>query len=74
MNNRGRPAGRMTVRRRQAFDAITEAAANGENISLSRLARQLGQGYDYRNAKRIVRDLERMGQIPNTLVGVRGIN
>jgi len=62
MNNRGRPAGRMTARRRQAFDAITEAAANGENISLARLARKIGV-YDYREARRIIGDLRVMGVV-----------
>lgn len=62
MNNRGRPAGRMTVRRRQAFDAITEAAANGEKITLARLARKIGV-YSYRDARRIVDDLRKLGAV-----------
>lgn len=62
MNNRGRPAGRMTVRRRQAFDAITEAAANGEKITLARLARKIGV-YSYRDARRIVGDLRKLGAV-----------
>lgn len=62
MNNRGRPAGRMTQRRRQAFEAITEAAANGEQITLARLARKIGV-YDYREARRIMGDLRTMGAV-----------
>lgn len=62
MNNRGRPAGRMTLRRRQAFDAITEAAANGESITPAHLARKIGV-YSYRDAKRIVGDLKKMGAL-----------
>lgn len=62
MNNRGRPAGRMTVRRRQALDVIVEAAVQGENISLARLARKIGV-YSYRDARRIVDDLRRLGAV-----------
>lgn len=62
MSERGRPPGRMTLRRRQAYEAITEAAANGESISLARLARTIGV-YDYREARRIVGDLRRLGAV-----------
>jgi hypothetical protein len=62
MNNRGRPPGRMTLRRRQAFEAITEAAANGERLSLARLAREIGV-YSYRDARRIIDDLRKLGAV-----------
>lgn len=52
----------MTLRRRQAFEAITEAAANGEMIKPSHLARKIGV-YSYRDAKRIVGDLIKMGEL-----------
>lgn len=57
-----RPANRMTYRRRQVLDEIMDAAAHGENITLARLARRCGL-YDYRHARRIKRDLERMSAI-----------
>lgn len=59
---RGRPAGQMTHRRQQIFDAIIEAAERGEVVSAWHLARRCGI-YDYRNAKRIVRDLKRLGRL-----------
>lgn len=62
MSERGRPPGRMTLRRRQAYEAITEAAANGEMIKPSHLARKIGV-YSYRDAKRIVGDLIKMGAL-----------
>lgn len=54
-----RPANLMTHCRRKVLEEITEAAAHGEHISLARLARRCGL-YDYRHARRIKRDLERM--------------
>jgi DNA-binding IscR family transcriptional regulator len=57
---RGRPAGQMTHRRRQVLDAMTMAAAQGEPISFARLARRCGL-YDYREARRIVADLRKLG-------------
>lgn len=57
---RGRPAGRMTTRRRQALDRIMDAAAEGRTLSLARLAREIGV-YDYREARRIKCDLAKLG-------------
>lgn len=56
---RGRPAGRMTSRRWQVFQAYSATIDAGERLSWSRLARECGL-YDYREARRIVRDLERL--------------
>lgn len=60
MMGRGRPAGQMTHRRRQVLAEITEAAANGERITMAALARRCGL-CDYREAARIARDLRKMG-------------
>lgn len=60
--NRGRPIGQMTQRRKQVLEAYTEAAASGERISLSRLARECGL-YDYRKARRVLNDLRRLGAV-----------
>lgn len=59
---RGRPPGQMTLRRRQVFAEIAEAAERGETITLSSLARRIGL-YDYREARRIVRDLRQLGRV-----------
>jgi len=59
---RGRPAGLMTHRRQQVLEEIADAVAHGESITLARLARRCGL-YDYRNARRIMRDLKEMGAI-----------
>lgn len=58
---RGRPPGQMTHRRRQVLEAMNHAAAQGEPITLARLARRCGL-YDYREARRIVADLRKLGQ------------
>lgn len=62
--SRGRPAGRMTHRRRQVLMAIADAAAEGRRPSLASVARRCGL-YDYRDARRIVRDLSRIDALPN---------
>jgi len=59
---RGRPRGQMTTRRRQLLAAHQMLAAEGQPVSISRLARECGL-YDYRDARRIVADLRRMGRI-----------
>lgn len=59
---KGRKPGVMTARRKQVLEAMTEAAASGERIGVMRLARKCGL-YDYRDARRIVRDLRRMGVV-----------
>lgn len=58
--SRGRKPLQMTARRRQVLDEIRQAHAEGERITLSRIARRCGL-YDYRSAKRIVSDLRKMG-------------
>lgn len=62
MRKRGRPAGVMTHRRRQVFEHLSEAVARGEPLSFATLARRCGL-YDYRDARRIVHDLKRMGAV-----------
>jgi hypothetical protein len=57
---RGRKPNQMTHRRRQVLDEITEAVAHGERLTLASIARRCGL-YDYRDARRIMRDLQRMG-------------
>lgn len=57
-----RPAGTMTHRRQQVLAEHMEAAERGERISLARLARTCGL-YDYRDAKRILADLRKMGAV-----------
>lgn len=59
---RGRPALTMTHRRRQVLEHYAGKAEDGQRISLSELARRCGL-YDYRDARRIIRDLERIGAI-----------
>lgn len=48
----------MTRQRRRVLAELTEAQEKGERISLRRLARQCGL-YDFRDARRIVRDLRK---------------
>lgn len=59
---RGRPAGKMVMTRlrEQALGEIADAVAQGESISLARLARRCGL-YDYRDARRVMNDLKKMG-------------
>lgn len=59
---RGRPANQMTRRRRQVLDQYETAAKSGEPISMARLARQCGL-YDFRDARRIVGELRKMGAL-----------
>lgn len=59
---RGRPPGQMTHRRKQALAAITKSVANGERVTLASLARRCGL-YDYRDARRIMADLKRIGAL-----------
>lgn len=62
ISRRGRPSGRMTPRRQRVLEALIDAAASGEHISLAKIARRCGLT-DYRNARRIRDDLRRMGAI-----------
>lgn len=52
----------MTHRRLQVLAEMRFAAEMGERISLARLARRCGL-YDYREARRIVGDLRKLGEI-----------
>lgn len=60
--SRGRPPGQMTHRRRQVLAEYADAAASGERISWAELARRTGL-YDYRDARRVLGDLKRMGAL-----------
>jgi hypothetical protein len=59
---RGRPALVMTHRRRQVLAFLADCAANGERVTLGRLVRRCGL-HDNSSAKRIIRDLKRMGSV-----------
>lgn len=59
---KGRPSGQMTHRRRQVLEEYIDAAQDGRRISLAQLARRCGL-HDYRDARRIVTDLKRLGAI-----------
>jgi hypothetical protein len=59
---RGRPTGQITHRRRQVLDYLIDRAAEGERITLGRLVRSCGL-YDRSAAKRILRDLRKMGAV-----------
>lgn len=61
---RGRPAGAMTRRRLQVLSEYRDAANRGERISWAELARRTGL-HSYNDARRIIRDLHRLGAIPN---------
>lgn len=52
----------MTHRRRQVLEQVIDAAQEGERLSLARIARTCGL-YDYREARRIVSDLRKLGAI-----------
>lgn len=60
MANRGRPALVMTHRRRQVLNELGDLIRAGEKVTMTELARRCGL-CDYREARRIVRDLKRMG-------------
>lgn len=62
MMGRGRPKWRMTKRRRQVLRKLIDCAANGERLTMAELARRCGL-YDYRHARRIVKDLTYMGEV-----------
>lgn len=59
MKPKGRPRDAMTTRRKQVLDVITESR---DRLSWAEIARRCGI-HDYNNARRTVRDLERMGRI-----------
>lgn len=59
---RGRPVGLMTHRRTQVYEEMVRIASEGGEVRLARLARSCGL-YDYRNVRRIVADLRRLGKL-----------
>lgn len=59
---RGRPANQMTHRRQQVLERYQACAQSGESISLARMARECGL-YDFRDARRIVGELRKMGEL-----------
>lgn len=59
---KGRPRGEMTPKRTQVRDCIQHYRSRGVYVSLSRIARECGLT-DYRNARRIVTDLQQIGAI-----------
>ncbi len=59
-NVRGRPALTLTPLRQQVLLALMSCEASGERLTKAELARRCNL-HDYRSAKRIVRDLQRMG-------------
>lgn len=59
---RGRPRGQMTHRRRQVLEELIDAAQEGRRISWAEVARRTGL-HSYNDARRIARDLERIGAI-----------
>ena len=60
----GRPAGHMTQRRKQVLATYSAAISRGERVSWAELARRCGL-HSYNDARRIIRDLERMGKLCN---------
>ena len=62
MKNRGRPKWTMTKRRKQVLLQLIDCASNGEKVTMAELARRCGL-YDYRVARRIVKDLAKMGAV-----------
>lgn len=59
---RGRPPGAMTHHRRKVLAAYADMIARGHPVNFARIARRCGL-YDYREARRIVNDLRKMGAI-----------
>lgn len=61
-NIRGRPAGKLTIRRRQVLDYAMRCEAKGEGVVLGKLMRTVGL-CDRSAAKRILKDLRGMGLV-----------
>lgn len=62
MPNRGRPTGRMTTRRQQVLAEYACMIADGKRVSWAELARRTGL-HSYNDARRIIRDLEKIGAL-----------
>jgi hypothetical protein len=52
----------MTRRRRQVLNHLVDCALAGERVTMAELARRCGL-YDYRDVRRIVKDLNKMGAV-----------
>ena len=59
---RGRPKWVMTTRRKQVLAELESKALSGAQVTMAELARRCGL-YDYRHARRIVKDLKIMGEM-----------
>ncbi len=57
---RGRPALELTPLRAEVLAELNRSFSKGERLTLAELARRCRQ-YDYRDARRVVRDLKAMG-------------
>lgn len=61
-STRGRPRYQMTHRRAQLLAEYADMTAQGLPVRLAELARRCGL-YDYRDARRVMGDLKRMGAV-----------
>jgi len=52
----------MTTRRKQVLAELESKALSGAQVTMAELARRCGL-YDYRHARRIVKDLKIMGEM-----------
>ena len=59
---RGRPPLAMTPRRCQMIDELNRLIDDGERVTMAELAKRCGL-YDYRDARRIIRDLRKIGSV-----------
>ena len=59
---RGRPAGRLTTRRRQVLDYAMRCQANGEPLLIGPMVR-VCKLVDRSSAKRILRELRELGMV-----------
>ena len=62
MAARGRPRNAMTLRRSQVLACLTNDAVDGKRVTWAHIARTCGL-HDYRDARRIAGDLDRIGAI-----------
>lgn len=59
-NARGRPALKLTPLRAEVLAQLSRSFAKREQLTLAELARRC-RLYDYRDARRVIRDLKAMG-------------
>lgn len=57
---RGRPKLTMTPLRAEVYAELTRCVSSGQRLTLAELARRC-RLYDYRDARRVVEDLKKMG-------------